>query len=157
MSRDSTKLLDPIGWRLLEVLQQNARLSLAEIGRLVGLSAAGVADRIRRYEDAGIIGGYHAHICPEAVGLSVKAFLHLRVPVTQTQRFLEIAQQTPEIHECSFVTGEETYIAIVYVESLDHLAEVIEHLRVYGEIVTSLVLKTPISSRLFGPNRYHDH
>lgn len=47
MSRDPTKLLDPIGWRLLEVLQQNARLSLAEIGRLVGLSAAGVADRIR--------------------------------------------------------------------------------------------------------------
>ena len=62
------KLLDAIGLKILAVLQENARMSLSDIGRQVGLSAPAVAERVRKLEQAGIIRGYHARIDPDAIG-----------------------------------------------------------------------------------------
>ena len=56
------KLLDQIGWRLLQELQINGRLSYAELGRRVGLTTPAVVERVKRMEEAGIIVGYHADI-----------------------------------------------------------------------------------------------
>jgi len=52
---DSEKLLDSIGWRILEELQHNGRLSFAELGRRVNLSLPAIAERVRRMEETGII------------------------------------------------------------------------------------------------------
>ena len=52
--------LDAIAWKILECLQQNARLTFAELGRTVGLSTPAVAERVHRLEEAGVITGYHA-------------------------------------------------------------------------------------------------
>ena len=52
--------LDAIAWKILESLQQNGRLSFAELGRKVGLSTPAVAERVRRLEEAGVITGIHA-------------------------------------------------------------------------------------------------
>lgn len=49
---DSGSLMDATNWRVLKVLQQDARVSMAELGRRVGLSAPAVAERVRRLEDA---------------------------------------------------------------------------------------------------------
>ena len=54
---DYTKLLDPIGWRILTELQENARIQLAELGRRVGLSNPAAIERVRKMEEAGIISG----------------------------------------------------------------------------------------------------
>jgi Lrp/AsnC family leucine-responsive transcriptional regulator len=60
MTFDSEKLLDDTGWQLLQALQDDARLSFAELGRRVGLSPPAVTERVRRMEEAGIITGYCA-------------------------------------------------------------------------------------------------
>ena len=62
MSANLEKLLDETGWRLLDELQKNARLTNTELGQRVGLTSPAVADRIRRMEDAGIIVGYRANV-----------------------------------------------------------------------------------------------
>ena len=53
-------MLDSIGWNIVKALQENARLSYAELGRQAGLTAPAVAERVRKLEEAGVITGYYA-------------------------------------------------------------------------------------------------
>jgi Lrp/AsnC family leucine-responsive transcriptional regulator len=75
MAIESNGLLDEIGRNLLSALQEDARLSYAELGRRIGLSPAATAERLRRLEEAGIITGYRAEIDREAIGLPVLAIV----------------------------------------------------------------------------------
>src|SRR5881394_973203 len=63
--------LDETDHRLLSELQEDARLSLAELGRRVGLSSPAVAERVRRLGDAGVITGYRVEIDPRALGFGL--------------------------------------------------------------------------------------
>ena len=73
------KLLDQIGWKLLNELQINGRLSYAELGRRVGLTTPAVVERVKRMEEAGIIIGYHADVDPMKVGMPITAFIRVQV------------------------------------------------------------------------------
>jgi Lrp/AsnC family leucine-responsive transcriptional regulator len=68
---ESSALLDATGRKLLSVLQENARLSYAELGRRIGLSPAATAERLKRLEDAGVITGYRVEIDREALASGV--------------------------------------------------------------------------------------
>src|ERR687888_1988165 len=70
--------IDDISRRLLAELQDDARLSLAELGRRVGLSSPAVAERLGRLERDGVIGGYPAEIDPRAVGYALSAVIRIR-------------------------------------------------------------------------------
>src|SRR5579863_8329706 len=74
---DSESMMDQINWRILASLQQDARLSMAELGRQIGLSPPATAERVRRLEDAGVIEGYRAVVNPKALGRNVLAFLRI--------------------------------------------------------------------------------
>ncbi|HLY31101.1 MAG TPA: AsnC family transcriptional regulator, partial [Ktedonobacterales bacterium] len=78
MTNESERLLDETGWELLCALQENARASYTELGRRVGLTAPAVADRIRRFETAGIITGYHAVVNPVKLGLGLTAIIRFQ-------------------------------------------------------------------------------
>ena len=67
MAIDSNGLLDDLGMNLLSILQKDARISFAELGRQIGLSPAATAERMRRMEDAGIIRGYRVDIDRQAL------------------------------------------------------------------------------------------
>jgi Lrp/AsnC family leucine-responsive transcriptional regulator len=62
-------LLDPIGLRIIDELQRNARLPFTELGRRVGLSTPAVMERVRRLEEANMILGYRARINPSLTGM----------------------------------------------------------------------------------------
>ena len=72
-------LFDATNLRLLEELRVDARTSLAELGRRVGLSSPAVADRLRRLEDEGVITGYRVEVDPRALGYSL-GVLHPHPP-----------------------------------------------------------------------------
>ncbi|GAC1642840.1 MAG: hypothetical protein NVS4B12_06470 [Ktedonobacteraceae bacterium] len=59
-------------------MQQNVRLSYAELGQRVELSLPSVAERVRKMEEAGIITGYHAEVNLGKLGMSVEAIIHLQ-------------------------------------------------------------------------------
>jgi len=75
------RLLDPIGWRILEALQADARLSFSQLGRRVGLSAPAAAERVRRMEDAGIIAGYRVDLALEKL-FPVTAIIRISASVS---------------------------------------------------------------------------
>ena len=81
----SNGLLDGTNCLLIAELQRDARLSIAELGRRVGLSPPAVAERVQRLEQSGTIKGYHADVDPRALGLSLSAIIRIRPSPGQIQ------------------------------------------------------------------------
>src|SRR3954469_11046608 len=95
--------------RILEELQLDGRLSLAELGRRVGLSPPAVAERVQRLERDGAITGYHAKVDPRALGYSPAVVIRIRPAPRQIAKVAELARATPEVVECHRITGEDCF------------------------------------------------
>jgi len=142
--------LDTIAWKILEALQQNARLSFAELGRKVGLSTPAVAERVHRLEEAGIIAGYNATLNLARIGLSIRALVRLTIPGGDTQvgRAVAAMKEMPEIRRCHRITGDESFVIEADVVSIRHLEALIDRLSALGATSTSTILSTPIERRV---------
>jgi len=132
---------------MLAELQANARLTNAELGRRVGLSAPAVSERLQRLEQQGVIRGYHADVDPRAVGLSLTAIVRVRPAPGQLANVAELAQRTPEVVECHRITGEDCYFLKAHVRDVRHLEEVIDHFVVLGQTTTSIMQSSPVQGR----------
>jgi Lrp/AsnC family transcriptional regulator, leucine-responsive regulatory protein len=146
---DSTTLLDIYGRKLLFELQANARLSLAELGRRIGLSATATAERLRQMEEVGIIQGYSVRIDREALGLEVMAFIRMSCGGQQYHRLLEYVQALEEVRECHHLTGGDDLLLKVTTTNMADLEALIEALLPFGNPVTSLVLSSPVEHRAY--------
>lgn len=141
------KLLDPIGWKLLQELQVNGRLSYAELGRRVGLTTPAVVERVKRMEEAGIIVAYHADIDPMKVGMPISAFIRMSVVGDVFSKITAVVKSLPEVVECHRGTGADSFIMKVHVRSVEHLESLIDRLTPYGTTSTSIVLSSPVQRR----------
>src|SRR3974390_3385224 len=149
MAMDSTALLDVCGRKLLHELQANSRLSLAELGRRIGLSPTATAERLRQMEEIGILHGYTIDVDREALGLEVLAFIRMSCGGQNYYRLLEDIQTLEEVRECHHLTGGDDFLLKVTTTSLADLEALIEALLPYGNPVTSLVLSSPVEHRKY--------
>ncbi|WP_218578888.1 Lrp/AsnC family transcriptional regulator [Vineibacter terrae] len=140
--------LDAIDARILEALVGDARITIADLARLVGLSSPSVSDRIRRLEEAGAIEGYTLSINPRVLGLPITAWLRIKPIPGQLQKVAEILRGLPEIVECDRVMGEDCFIARAYVQSVDELERLVDHVIPYAMTNTSIVQSSPVKRRL---------
>ncbi|MBX3279125.1 MAG: Lrp/AsnC family transcriptional regulator [Acidobacteria bacterium] len=147
MGLDSEKLLDDIGWRILTELQQNARLTYAELGRRVRLSIPAVTERVRKMEDAGIIRGYGTDLDLAKIGLPVTAFIRLSLIGDVSPRLIELFKETPEIVSCHRVTGADSFIFEAHLASVAHLEMLIDKFVPFGTTTTTIVLSTVVARR----------
>jgi len=139
--------VDYVNRLLIAELQGDARLSLAELGRRVGLSAPAVAERLGRLELDGVISRYRAEVDPRALGYTLAAVLRMRPAPRQISKCAEIARATPEVVECHRVTGEDCFYMKLHVRSVEHLEEVIDRFTPYGQTTTSIVQSSPVPWR----------
>jgi Lrp/AsnC family leucine-responsive transcriptional regulator len=144
---DEDSISDATNLRLLGELQADARLSLAELGRRVGLSAPAVAERLQRLEQEEVILGYHARLNPRRLGLPLSVVVRVRPAPRQLPKVAELARRTPEVVDCRRITGEDCYILTAHVRDVDHLEEVIDQFALYGQTTTSIVQSAPVSDR----------
>jgi Lrp/AsnC family leucine-responsive transcriptional regulator len=150
--RFADDVLDETSWRLLEELQADGRLSLAELGRRAALSPPAVAERLRRLEEGGVITGYRAVIDPRRLGYGLAALIRIRPAPRQLSTVAELARQTPEVVECHRVTGDDCFVMTAYVRDVEHLEQVIDGFALYGQTTTSIVQSSPVPRRpLSGP------
>ena len=114
--------LDSIDRKILTCLQENGRMTNQQLADRVGLSPSPCLRRVRALEDAGSIDRYVALVDPEVAGLSVSAFVRVRLD-RQDDRHLAIFEEAvrdlPEIMECYLMTGDADYQLRVLVPSLD--------------------------------------
>src|SRR5271156_382835 len=149
MTIESTSFLDDFGRNLLHALQEDARLSYADLGRRVGLSPSATAERMRRMEEDGIIRAYTIEIDREALGLPILAYIRMTCDGQRYQPFLKFVHSLPEVRECHHVTGGEAFFLQVTTASIAELERTIERLLPYGIPTTSVVLSSPIVRRAY--------
>ncbi len=127
--------LDAIDRRILAVLQDNARISNADLAREVGLSPSPCLRRVRALEESGVIRRYVSLLDQAAVGLPVSVFVNVvleRQIESALETFEEAARQRPEVVECYLMTGGSDYLLRVVVSDLaayerflkDHLTRI---------------------------------
>jgi Lrp/AsnC family leucine-responsive transcriptional regulator len=144
-----TALLDEHGRKLLAELQADARLSLAELGRRIGLSPTAVSERMKQMEESGILRGYTVEIDREALGLGVLAFIRMSCGGQHYHRLVDYVQTLEEVRECHHLTGGDDFLLKVTTATMDDLEALIEALLAYGNPVTSLVLSTPVERHTY--------
>jgi Lrp/AsnC family transcriptional regulator, leucine-responsive regulatory protein len=145
--RLSEPQLDVTNRQLIAALQADARLSLAELGRRVGLTAPAVGERLARLEEAGVIRGYHADVDPAALGYGLDVVLRIRPAPRMIHKVAELAQDTPEVTECHRVTGEDCFVMRVHVRDVGHLEELIDRFVLFGQTTTSIIQSSPVAGR----------
>lgn len=139
--------MDETDRRLLRELQENARLSLAELGRRVNLSSPAVAERVQRLERTGVIAGYRADVDPKALGYPIAAFVRIRPTTRQLHKIPELAREVPEVVECHRVTGEDCFVLKLHLRAMDDLEDILDRFIVLGQTTTSIIHSTPIAER----------
>jgi Lrp/AsnC family transcriptional regulator, leucine-responsive regulatory protein len=149
MAMDSTALMDIYGRKLLDELQANARLSVAELGRRIGLSPTATAERLKQMEEVGILHGYTIDIDRETLGLEVMAFIRMSCSGQNYHRWLDYVQTLEEVRECHHLTGGDDFLLKVTTTNLADLEALIEALLPYGNPITSLVLSSPVEHRKY--------
>lgn len=133
--------------RILALLQEDARVPNAEIGRQVGLVPSAIFQRVRKLHDRGVIVGHEARIDPRAVGLKLAAFIFVRADerVASHETALRLAE-LPEVQELHHVAGEDCYLLKVRVADTAELGRLLrEKLGVIESVLSTrstVVLET---------------
>src|SRR5579864_886599 len=104
-------MIDSTDREILKILQQNARVSNAEIARQVRMAPSAILERIRKLEARGVIKGYEVRIDPEALGLNLLAYILVRTKdfggELRTGEALAAIEEVQEVHH---IAGEDCYL-----------------------------------------------
>ncbi len=124
MSSQNTNLsLDRYDRHILEVLQQDGRISNQELAERIGLSPSPCLRRVRALEESGLIAGYRAHLDHRKLGLDLMALIHIsmdRHTPDRFERFETAMRAMPEVLECLLITGQDAdYQVKVVVRDMD--------------------------------------
>lgn len=140
--------LDAADVAVLRALAEDARITMAELGRTVGLSAPSVTERVRRLEEAGVILGYAARIDPAALGLPLSAYVRIRPMPGQLAKVADVLAGVEAVVACDRVTGEDCFIAKVHVRSMQALEALIDAIIPFAMTNTSIIQSSPVAPRL---------
>jgi len=118
--------LSRIDRKILRCLQQNARLSFAELARQVGLTTTPCKERVKRLERDGYISGYHARLDPGRLDRGLVVFVQITLQRTAGnafREFTEAIQDVPEVEECYLVAGNFDYLIKARVKDMTEYRE----------------------------------
>ncbi len=133
-------IVDDLDGRILKVLSRNARLSFAEIGRIVELSPSATRERIQKLEDRGIINGYGVDINYRLLGNDIEAFISVKAFHGKLKAFLNVVGSYPEVKRAYRVTGgQNVHLEVIAKDRLE-LQKLIDRLMEYGDTETQLIL-----------------
>lgn len=139
--------LDAIDSQLLDLLNDNARMPVAELAREVKMSSPSVNERLRRMEEFGVISGYRVQLAPENLGFPLEAIVRMRQLPGKIKQLEAMIIETPEFIECDKVTGEDCFYARMRFGTMEQLDEILDKVSSLAETNTSIVKSTPVKRR----------
>lgn len=101
--------IDKIDVKILNILQENSKITNLELSKKIGLSPAPTLERVKKLEQSGVIESYHAVVNPQKVNLSVSTFVLVNVKWSKENAlpsFMEKIRKIDEIIECFVITGD---------------------------------------------------
>ncbi|MGB1111329.1 MAG: Lrp/AsnC family transcriptional regulator [Gammaproteobacteria bacterium] len=115
--------LDRLDQRILELLQEDGRISNQELADRIGLSPSPCLRRVRALEESGLIAGYHAVLDARKLGLTLMALIHISMDRHTPERFENFESRIaalPEVLECLLITGQDAdYQLKVVIKDMD--------------------------------------
>lgn len=141
--------LDDRDLRILTRLQEDCRISNADLAAEVGMSASALWRRVRSMEEAGVIGHYGAVVNPAQMGLGFEAIVHVHLTRHDPDRiveFIRAVETSTEVQECYATTGQADYHLRVLCRDLDAYNRFLEgflfRLPAVASAQTNVVLRT---------------
>ncbi|WP_194898696.1 Lrp/AsnC family transcriptional regulator [Catenulispora pinisilvae] len=145
--------MDDIDRHIVTALVADGRMSYTDLGKLIGLSTSAVHQRVQKLEERGVLRGFRAVVDPEALGLSLTAFISVKpidpaAPDDVPDRLKDLV----EVEDCYSVAGDENYILKVRVGTPGELESLLARIRTDAEVSTrtTVVLSTPFEARMRG-------
>jgi DNA-binding Lrp family transcriptional regulator len=138
-------MIDDIDKKIVEILQENARISNAEIARRIGMTTSGVFERVKKLERKRIVAGYKAVIDPKALGMQLLAFVFVRIRPTKGVRETgrRIAEM-PGVQEVFHLAGEESLLCKVRCKDMKFLEMLLDRV---NNIETVVATRTTLAFR----------
>lgn len=133
-------MIDALDKSIIDVLNGNARLSFAEIGRIINLSPSAVRERIKNMEDTGIIKSFNVVVDDKKLGYELEAFMLLKVFPGQLASAIEKITDFPEIKEAHRITGNQNLHLKIMAKNQLHLQKLLDQLMLFGDTTTFLIL-----------------
>ena len=137
-------MINEIDAKILNIVQQDARITNAEIARQIGLAPSAVLERVRKLEERGVIRGYAAEVDAAQVGFGLTAFVFVKTSFCGS--IGSVMAQIPEVLEVHDIAGEDCYLLKVRARNTDELGQFFrEKLKPIPEIIstkTTIVLQT---------------
>lgn len=140
-------MIDDIDRVILDLLQENGRISQADVARMVGLAPSAVLERIRKLESRNVIKGYTALVDPAAIDQRMLAFIAIRsAQAPGDESVANALAQCPEVLELHHVAGDDCYLLKVRARDAEHIGQLLRHRfgRIPGVVSTrtTIVLET---------------
>ena len=105
--------LDRIDLKILEILQDNSKITNLDLSKKIGLSPAPTLERVKKLEQTGVVESYHAQVNPQSIGLNVQTFVLVSLAWQKENalnNFLDKIKSIDEIIECYIITGEADFL-----------------------------------------------
>ncbi|MBN2794829.1 MAG: Lrp/AsnC family transcriptional regulator [Clostridia bacterium] len=135
--------MDKYDYEILTELQINGKLSIAELGRMIGLSTTATKERVKKLENEGIIKGYTAIIDASKVGMDMTAFITVPVGNLEIKEMADRLAEMNEVVEVHKVTGNTCFLVKVRAQNSSHLEHLIDEINHFAKnTYTYLVLST---------------
>jgi Lrp/AsnC family leucine-responsive transcriptional regulator len=134
---------------IIRALQQDARQSLAALGRRIGLSQPAISERVKKLEDSGVIVGYAAKINLKAIGLGLQAIIRIRTTHEYIHFYVDKFQAMPEVLDAVRVAGEDCFVVQCAFANPSDLERVVDALALHGSVSTALVLSHPVAKAAY--------
>ncbi|GAB6930392.1 Lrp/AsnC family transcriptional regulator [Paenibacillus sp. JCM 10914] len=137
--------MDVTDKNIIEIIQGHGRISMKELGHLVGLSQPAVAERVRKLEDRGVVDHYRAVIPPSKINKHVTAYLMFLTK--NCEELVAFCNQSSELIELHRISGQYNFLLKVVTESLQSLEMFTNACGKYGDSVTLIVMSSPIENK----------
>jgi Lrp/AsnC family transcriptional regulator, leucine-responsive regulatory protein len=162
--------IDKVDLQILDLLQENGRISQHDLAKAVGLSAPAVGERLRKLEERGIIRQFTAVLDPRRLGWDILAFIFVGINGSRYfQDFRQRVADLPEVLECHSVTGQGSHLLKIRAANTRGLEQLLAEIQSWPGIqwtTTSIVLSTlketsqlplPLPSDGPGGHEYGEH
>jgi Lrp/AsnC family transcriptional regulator, leucine-responsive regulatory protein len=141
-------MIDDVDRQIIDLLAENARLSLKELAARVNLSSPSASERLKRLEERGVIRAFTVDVNPQSFGYALQAIVRIRPLPAQMSRVQQMIEEIPQFTECDKVTGDDCLVARLHVRSIEEMDEIIDRIGDKAETNTAIVKAQTLKRRL---------
>ena len=141
-------MLDDLDRRIVEILVDDARISLKELASRVNLSSPSASERLRRLEERVVIRAFTVDIDPAALGYTLQAIVRIKPLPGRLHAVQKLIEEIPEFTECDKVTGDDCFVARLLIRSISDLDQILDKITDKAETSSAIVKAQPVKRRL---------